>query len=150
IVSTPVVALVSEPQPAAPRPVSPPPPAPAPESRPTSSQEVKLVSLDLPNVPPPKRRTFVDLTAHPDFAHARDYSWLGGTLEPGEEQGTWCVRYCSVDEEDRYGGSMLLLEPGPTDGFEYGRLVRVQGAAENPKSNQSKPPYRVRKLTLLK
>jgi hypothetical protein len=100
--------------------------------------------------PAVKRRTFTDLTADPSFGHAPDYAWLVGMLEPGRERDTWCLRFCSVDEEDRYGGSVTLVNAGPTTEFQYGRLARVEGELVRPDAPGLKPEYRVRTLKLLK
>jgi hypothetical protein len=108
-----------------------------------------VVTTDM-REPPVKRRTYTDITADPAFAHAPNYSWLVGMLEPGRERDTWCLRFCSVDEEDRYGGSVTLVNAGPTSEFQYGRLARVEGELLQSDSQGLKPEYRVRSLKLLK
>src|SRR5207253_4468914 len=64
---------------------------------------------------PVKRRTFNDITANPAYTHSADYGSLTGELQCVHihAKECWCVRYASVDEEDRYGGKVTLIEAGP-------------------------------------
>jgi hypothetical protein len=94
---------------------------------------------------PALRRTFTDTTAHPAFGHAPDYSWLVGALDYVKSRDAWCLRYASVDEDDRYGGTFALVNPGPMAAYRSGQLVRVQGEMVD----QPAPGYRVRALTPL-
>ena len=91
------------------------------------------------------RRTFTDITAHPAFGHAPDYSWLVGSLDYIKSRQAWCLRYASVDEDDRYGGTVTLVDPGPMTGYRSGQLVRVKGEMVD----RPVPGYRVRALTPL-
>jgi hypothetical protein len=94
----------------------------------------------------PPRRTFPDVTAHPAFEHAPDYSHLVGTLEYARGAGVWHVRYASVNDDDPYGGSVTLVDPGPMAGFTSGQLVRVEGQLVAPAAPQTRAGYRVRNL----
>ena len=100
--------------------------------------------------PAPPRRSFVDLTAAPCFSHSPDYRCLTGQVEHARTANEWRLRYASVDEEDRYGGSVTLVNAGPTTEFQYGRLARVEGELVRPDAPGLKPEYRVRTLKLLK
>jgi hypothetical protein len=93
-----------------------------------------------------RRRTFTDITANPAFAHAPDYSWLIGTLELGREPNTWGLRYASVEEEDRYGGCVSLVEQSAMTDARPGQLVRVEGMMVDPGAHDFKPAYRVHSL----
>ena len=73
------------------------------------------------------RRSYVDITAKPCFAHAPDYSWLQGELTYLHSRNCWRIRYASVDEDDKYGGGVYLTETGPMDNFKDGQLVRIEG-----------------------
>jgi hypothetical protein len=95
------------------------------------------------------RRPVTDAVVRPAYAHAADYSWLVGTLEPGRLPGTWCIRYCGVDEEDRHGGSVTLIEVAPTPEFEVGCPVRVDGELLHPDGRDLKPMYWTRSITIL-
>lgn len=92
------------------------------------------------------RRTFTDLTAHPRFAHDPNYHWLVGVLDYSKIQGEWLLRYASVEEDDRYGGSVTLHRPGPMNQFKSGQLVRVEGHVINPESQQLRPAFEVQSL----
>lgn len=76
---------------------------------------------------PPARRSFVDITAQPSFAHAEDYSWLVGQVEYSCIRKGWRIRYASVDEDDRYGGSATLADEGQLGNLKDGQLVRLTG-----------------------
>jgi hypothetical protein len=120
----------------------------------TLKPEVKVEQAEWQVVASPShkdtgRRSFTDLTAHPAFAHAPDYGWLVGRLEYVHLTKTWCLRYASVDEEDRHGGGVTLVdERGLVDG-KAGRLVRVEGQLVSPETREPHPPYRVRSLSVL-
>ena len=92
----------------------------------------------------PARRIYADITASARFDHAPDYTWLVGELQYLHVRNAWRVRYASVDEEDRYGGSVTLVETGPMDKFQKsGQLVRVQGRLLNADSREPSPVFRV-------
>ncbi len=93
-----------------------------------------------------KRRTFTDITANPAFGHAPDYSWLVGELQFLHVRNVWKVRYASLEDEDRYGGSVTLVDAGTMTGFKDGQLVRVEGQMVNPDARGACPPYRVRSI----
>src|SRR5262249_37348321 len=72
------------------------------------------------------RRPYVDITAKPCFSHAPDYSWVQGELVHLHSHNCWRIRYASVDEDDKYGGGVNLIETGPMDNFQEGQLVRIE------------------------
>ena len=92
----------------------------------------------------PARRIYADITASAKFDHAPDYTWLVGELQYLHVRNAWRVRYASVDQEDRYGGSVTLVETGPMDKFQKsGQIVRVQGRLLNADSREPSPAFRV-------
>jgi hypothetical protein len=93
-----------------------------------------------------KRRSYRDITAHPCFSHAEDYTWLCGQLDYVTVCQAWRLRYASVEDDDRYGGAVTLIETGPMDGFKSGQLVRVEGQLLNPDNRDPKTLYRVRSI----
>lgn len=95
------------------------------------------------------RRSFADVTARPCFAHSNDYSQLTGELQYVHVRNAWKIRYASVDEEDRYGGSVTLTETGPMTKYSNGQLIRVEGRLADPESRESSPAFRVRSIQLL-
>jgi hypothetical protein len=80
------------------------------------------------------------------YGHAPDYSWLTGELQYVHVRNAWRVRFASVDEEDRYGGSVTLVELGSTDKLANGQFVRVEGSLVHPDSQEPSPAYRVSSL----
>ncbi|HWG45182.1 MAG TPA: hypothetical protein VN688_20630 [Gemmataceae bacterium] len=94
------------------------------------------------------RRTFTDITAHPKFAHDPNYHWLVGTVDYSRIQRAWLLRYASVEEDDRYGGSVTLENPGQPNALKNGQLVRVEGHVINPDSSQLRPAFHVKNLRI--
>jgi hypothetical protein len=115
---------------------------------PDPPHEERLMSPRADTEPP--RRPSTDVTAAPCFAHARDYGWLRGRVEFSRLSKGWRLRYASVDEEDRYGGSVTLV-PGPNTlgALKDGQYVRVTGHLADDAAGLS-PEYEVESLTPVK
>jgi hypothetical protein len=96
--------------------------------------------------PAPRRKSFVDLTASPCFAHAPDYTWLQGQVEYSRLSRGWRLRYTSVDEADEYGGCVTLIDDGHFAGLKDGQYVYVRGHLSNPGGKGGSPAYRVESL----
>jgi hypothetical protein len=97
-----------------------------------------------------QRRNFADITARSEFDHASDHSWLVGSLNYVPQKQQWRLRYTSIDDEDKYGGSVTLdVGPQMMKPYHEGDLVRVQGGVEDPDSRQPSPTYRVRSIDVL-
>src|SRR5262249_37535009 len=75
--------------------------------------------------PAPRRKSFVDITAAPCFGHAPDYAWVSGQVEHSRILGAWRLRYASVDETDRFAGSVTLVENAHVGYLRDGEYVRV-------------------------
>ena len=86
----------------------------------------------------------------PSLAHAGDHRWLVGFLLHDPAHDRWSVRYASPGEPDLYGGYLQLVNTGPMDGFNVGRLVRVEGELVDPAPLEIKPAFRVRSIQLLR
>lgn len=87
-----------------------------------------------------------DVTTQPRFAHDPNYHRLVGVLEQSKIQNAWILRYASVEEEDRYGGSVTLHGTGPMNAFKSRQVVRVQGHLINPDSQQIRPAFQVESI----
>lgn len=97
-----------------------------------------------------ERRSFADITADPRFAHAEDYTWLVGKVMYLHSRGTWRLRYCSVDEEDRYGGSVTLVGTNQLlSSLHDSQIIRVHGHLIDPESREPTPEYRVDEIVSL-
>ncbi len=107
---------------------------------PKASSSIILASAKEETV---KRRSYADITAHPCFSHAKDYSWLTGELQYLSTKQAWRLRFASVDEDVRYAGSVLLVEPGPMTNYLSGQMVRVEGHSVEPDTNEPDHSYRV-------
>ncbi len=83
------------------------------------------------------------------YGHADDYSWLKGRLQrvhvPGVE---WKIRYSPIDEDDQWGGSMVLATDIRLEGFEDGDAVHIDGEQleERPSLYVSGPLYRIQDI----
>jgi hypothetical protein len=97
----------------------------------------------------PQRRSFVDVTAAPCFGHADDYTWLSGQLEYSRLSMAWRLRYASVDEVDRFGGSVTLIENGDLRKLKDGQYVMVRGHLNNPADAGTAPSYRIESLQVI-
>jgi hypothetical protein len=100
--------------------------------------------------PAPVRKSFVDPTAAPCFAHATDYSWITGQVEYSRNGKEWRLRYASVDETDQYGGRVVLIENHHLSLLQDGQYVRVQGYVVNPDTaGQGPVNYRIESFQTL-
>lgn len=95
--------------------------------------------------PEPEART----VPTPENGHAKDYRWLIGRLQrvhsPKHE---WKLRYAGLDEEDEWGGSMILAQDARLDEWNDGDLVYVEGEIlrDRPSVYLAGPLYRVRAI----
>jgi hypothetical protein len=87
----------------------------------------------------PPRRSYIDITASSCYAHADDYSWLRGEVEYSRISKGWRLRYASVDEDDKYGGSVTLS--GDTEKLKDGMHVVVKGQMHDPEARGISPLY---------
>jgi hypothetical protein len=95
------------------------------------------------------RRSSPDHMATPDSGHAEDYSWLVGKLQYSRFNKSWRLRFASVDEEDRYGGSVTIVDDLRLAGLKDGQTVRVEGHLTNPEARTIAPPYEVNSIQAL-
>lgn len=81
------------------------------------------------------------------YGHADNYTWLIGRLQrvstPNEQ---WKIRYAPLDEEDQWGGSMVLAPDARLTSYNDGDIVYLEGQiiAPRPSLYISGPLYRVR------
>ena len=142
----------SEPQPweSAPEPAQEPAPAydeppvePAPGPPPATARKPIIDEFEPETVP-------VSTTV-PDSVYGRHthYAWLKGRLQrvhvPG---GEWKLRYAPLDQQDRWGGSVILATDVRLDAFADGDIVYIEGEilAARPSLYLSGPLYRVRTI----
>jgi len=93
------------------------------------------------------RRNYNDITARIEFDHASDHAWLVGTLNYVPQKQQWRLRYTSIDDEDKYGGSVTLdVGPQLMKPFKEGDLVRVSGTVLEPDSHEPSPLYQVKSI----
>ncbi len=110
------------------------------------------VSIPAPVSPEiiPSRRSFPDITARPEFAHSTDYSSLTGTLSYIPQKSQWRLRFASIDEEDRYGGSVTLDVGQLMKDYHDGQLVKINGRMVDKDSREPSPHYQVSDVSAVK
>lgn len=113
-----------------------------------------VIDMDAPPVfpraePAPTRRAFVDLSAAPCFGHAPDYSWISGQVEHSHTAKEWRIRYASVDETDRYGGRVVLIENQHRNYLEDGQYVRARGHLVHADAASGRAVYRIESFDIL-
>ena len=92
----------------------------------------------------------MDITAAPCFGHSPDYSWVCGQVEYSRVGKEWRLRYASVDETDRFGGRVTLIENTHVGYLADGQYVHVQGHLVNPNDPPGSPAvYRVEAFQLI-
>ncbi len=127
---------------------APPTPAPVPAVSQAGLDESKMAPAG--EEASPARKSYVDITASPCFSHADDYRWLRGQVQYSPFNKTWRLRYASVDETDRYGGSVTLMSDRDLDNnLKDGQYVNVQGGLVDPEGKGVAPAYRVESLQSL-
>jgi hypothetical protein len=134
-------AQVAEQQPPAPTAL----PAPA---KPDVEMQPANYTVATPKPEKVMRRSFADVSARPGFAHAQNYSWIQGELQYLHSHQCWRVRYASVDEDDKYGG-YVVLEESRMNNLQSGQMVRVEGEVAEPSSTETGSKsyrYRVRSI----
>jgi len=82
------------------------------------------VAVDKPKPVPVSQRILKEVRYSPDdptFDHVSDYSWLIGKIHRVHiTGGTWKIRYSPLDQQDRWGGSIVLAEDAHIDKFADG------------------------------
>jgi hypothetical protein len=91
----------------------------------------------------PARRSYADVTAAPCFAHGGDYTWLCGQVEYSRLSQSWRLRYASVDEPDRFGGSVSLAPNAKVQTLKDGQYVRITGHLIDRDAAGPAPGYQV-------
>ena len=87
------------------------------------------------------RKSYVDLTAAPCFSHAPDYNWIIGQAEYSAIAKGWRLRYTSVDESDRFGGRVTLIENHHVSLLRDGQFVHVRGHVVDADTTGDAPPH---------
>ena len=85
-------------------------------------------------------------------SHAADYSRLTGQLSfVHADGGLWVLRYASLAEEDRNGGSVILARDRMMNNYREGDLVTIEGQviSEKGSARLGGPLYRVQAISLV-
>lgn len=120
-------------------------PVPAPMPEPSQAMVFPNVSEVTPETLPEP----IGTTGGPLYGHADDYSWLVGELQRLHmPKAEWKLRFARLDEEDRWGGSVLLAPDIRLEGFKDGDEVYIEGEilVERPSLYISGPLYRIRAI----
>ena len=85
-------------------------------------------------------------------SHAADFSRLTGQLSfVHADGGLWILRYASLAEEDRNGGSVILARDRMMNNYREGDLVTIEGQVISQKGSTrlGGPLYRVQAISLV-
>lgn len=96
-----------------------------------------------PRGAPHERRTYTDVTAASCFGRAADYTWLVGQVEQSRSGAGYRLRFASVDDTDRYGGSVTLAGDGNLPTLKDGQYIRVRGHLVDAETHSPAPAYQV-------
>jgi hypothetical protein len=130
--------------------------APKPEVQVAEKKEpeIKPAALEQPKIVHevkviPAKAPIEEPAQIPEYAHAKDHSWLVGQLQRVHSpQHQWKIRYAPIEENEHWGGSMILAPDARLDQCQDGDMVYVEGEIlnERPSLYLSGPLYRVRCL----
>ncbi len=98
---------------------------------------------------PPIETARLEQMVIPAWGHSPDYAWIEGELLHSLVRDTWRVRYSLADDDDRYGGSVTLLDLPAAKGLHSGQFVHIDGRLVPSSSCDPSPSYRVHSLRLL-
>ncbi|MGF1583130.1 MAG: hypothetical protein ACFCD0_27735 [Gemmataceae bacterium] len=93
---------------------------------------------DLSKTPTPTPKT---TTRDIAYAHDKKYDWVQGVIQQSS-QGIR-LRYASIDERDKYGGSVTLVGVEKDMSLVDGNKVLVYGRFVNPSNSTIAPLYHV-------
>lgn len=124
---------------------------PQPQAAPTTAEPPTANGLR------PVSNESLDLTVRKEFVNkigaAEDYSWITGQLfYIHADGGRWVLRYAGVDQEDKYGGSVVLKPATDMKNFREGDLVSVNGEVltdARASKHLGGPLYRVNTITMI-
>ncbi len=125
-------------------------PVPQPAA-PTTSEPPRATGIQ------PVSAENINLTVRKEFANkigaAEDYSWITGQLfYIHADGGRWVLRYAGVDQEDKYGGSVVLKPATDMKNFREGDLVSVNGEVltdARASKHLGGPLYRVNSISMI-
>lgn len=127
-------------------------PAPVSNHRP-EPPAISVLPPGEPNESTPTVEPLVESAALPgtpvaavSSGHGPDHRWLVGRLQYLHVRDVWRIRYAAPESDDRYGGTMTLVDPGAMTAFHAGQLVRVEGCVVEPESREPSPAYRVHSI----
>jgi hypothetical protein len=123
-------------------------------SAPDAAEQVTGAELPVPRGTPTSQMvTRIDAATsagdESQMAHAKDYSWLQGTLEYiHSNSGRWKLRYAPLWADDRFGGSLTLDPDAWLDKFHEGDVIYVEGelTQSRPSGRATVPVYRVHSI----
>jgi hypothetical protein len=114
-----------------------------PDAPDVDDADIETAKLDRPAFPRGEpvtaRKSFSDITAHPSFSHAEDYTWISGEVQKWRHE--WRLRYASVDEVDPYGGSLTLGGEEHFDQLKEGEHIKLEGHIVTSDSKTAGPVF---------
>ncbi len=111
----------------------------------TVEETVNPFETDLANAKPQAEPEPAELPI-PEYGHGKNYRWLLGHLQRVHSpKHQWKIRYAALDENDEWGGSMILAPDAQLDQWKDGDQVYVEGEilTKRPSLYLTGPLYRV-------
>lgn len=81
--------------------------------------------------------------------HSPDYRELVGELQFSGIRNVWRLRYASAEDNDRYGGSVTLVDLASNASLTSGVIVRVEGSLLDPNSLDPSPLFCVKTMRVV-
>lgn len=127
------------------------------KNQPEPVMPASLTTSSIPAAGEVKHASAESVTTYmPDAAtcldRAADYKWVQGRLQIIHTRHGECrVRYCSIDKEDLYGGSLVLKHDARLEEFKEGDIVRIEGSVIEDRSGRpfATASYRIDSIRLV-
>jgi hypothetical protein len=131
-------------QPLVTQPVQPVVAQPVPAALPPVQQVAHTEAAPQPVVlKPAEGAPYRDISSAACFDHADDYAWLAGQVECSRLGHGRRLRYASIDNVDKYGGSVTLQGDSSLERLKDGNFVKVRGHVIDPGDSSTAPAYHV-------
>ena len=96
----------------------------------------------------PKRDGTLSLkSVHIQYGHAENFQSVTGQVQAYRK--TWRLRYAAIDQEDQYGGVLLLEGGSELSRLRDGQHVRLRGVLVPAEDRQGAVRYRVQAIEIL-
>jgi len=104
--------------------------------------------VTLPKIEPARKSDTVTVkSVHIQFGHSANFDTVTGQVSSFRK--TWRLRYASIEQEDRYGGTIVLEGGADLNQLKDGQHVRIRGTLVAPTERNAQATYRVQAIEIL-